>query len=182
MKIKYRSQRRWYLKARKKKQNWSSPGEDKITNNWKRRMKTLIAAVLNGHLDTPSWFTSGRSFMVREKDNPSAWSDYTNYISELTLQTDYVSNTRLFRITRGKDRLMQIDKGGCTAGKKHWLCWQLVDWENGTRRCTPSKEEISCCLVDAKTAFDSVSHQWILIRTLEFYGLHNSVIHLINMP
>ena len=109
------------------------------------------------------------------------WGD-TNYISELTLQTDYVSNTRLFRITRGKDRLMQIDKGGCTAGIKHGLCWQLVDWENGTRRCTPSKEEISCCLVDAKTAFDSVSHQWILIRTLEFYGLHNSVIHLINMP
>ena len=63
----------------KKKRNWSSPGEDKITNFWIKRVNFLhqdIATALNviitKRLEIPSWLTSGTSGMVPEKVNPSA--------------------------------------------------------------------------------------------------------------
>ena len=66
----------------KKKQNWPSPGKDKITNFWIKRMKVFhqdIATALNviiaKRLHIPCWLTSGRSVMIPKKEKPSA-SDY----------------------------------------------------------------------------------------------------------
>ena len=54
------------FKSLTKKRNWSSPGKDKITNFWIKRMKVFhqgIATALNviiaKRLDIPSWLTWG---------------------------------------------------------------------------------------------------------------------------
>ena len=57
----------------------SSPGKDKITNYWIKKMDTFhgdVAAALNTilteRLGIPAWLTVGRSVMIPKKDNPSS--------------------------------------------------------------------------------------------------------------
>ena len=63
----------------KNKRNWSSSGEDKITNYWIKKMDTFhgdIATALNTilteMLEIPACLTVGRSVIIPKKDNPSA--------------------------------------------------------------------------------------------------------------
>ena len=101
----------------KNKRNWSSPGKDKITNFWIKRMKVFhqyIATALNvitaKMLDIPSWLTSLRSVMIPKKHEPSA-CDYRP-ITCLNMLYQLITPVIdcFLQSHEEKYRLMQIDQ------------------------------------------------------------------------
>ena len=63
----------------KKKKNWSSPGNDKITNFWIKKLTALhpqiataLTEIINKELSLPSWLQEGRCIMIPKKEEPTA--------------------------------------------------------------------------------------------------------------
>ena len=168
----------------KHKRNWSSPGTDKITNYWIKKMDifhkdiaTALNIILTERLEIPSWLTTGRSVMIPKKDNATA----ADHRPITCLNTLYKLITSVIdyqlKLHVDKNDLMQIDQRGGKAKSMGTVDNLLIDkmiLEDAHFR----KKNLSCTWVDVKKAFDSVSHQWVA-KTLEMHGINADLIHLI---
>ena len=132
----------------KKKRNWSSPGDDKITNYWINRMNiflqdiaTALNIIIKKRLDIPSWLTLGRSVMIPKKDTPSA----SHYRPITCLNTLYklISSgiDRFLKSYEEKYRLMQIDQRGSVQA-----AWILTfDWVKLRGSNAIQRIYVPCC-------------------------------------
>ena len=67
------------LNTSKKKINWSSPGNDKITNFWIEKLTPLheglsaaLTEIINNEILLPVWLKEGRCVVIQKVDNPTA--------------------------------------------------------------------------------------------------------------
>ena len=63
----------------RKKRNWSSPGNDKVTNYWLKTLssthKGLAKAankIINNAIPLPDWLVEGKCVMILKKEKPQA--------------------------------------------------------------------------------------------------------------
>ena len=66
-------------KCIRKKQDWTSPGKDRITNFWLKNLCSIheglaiaISEMINKELPLPSWLVEGRTILIPKNDNPGA--------------------------------------------------------------------------------------------------------------
>ena len=63
----------------RKKSNWSSPGNDKITNYWLKTLSTTlnglakaVSKIINNDIPLTDWLVAGKCVMILKKENPQA--------------------------------------------------------------------------------------------------------------
>ena len=63
----------------RKKRNWSSPGNDKITNFWVKKLTCTYKGlaktfdtIVNYEIPLPQWLVTGKCVMIPKTDNPQA--------------------------------------------------------------------------------------------------------------
>ncbi|XP_068723454.1 uncharacterized protein [Montipora capricornis] len=106
-----------YYNSIKKKKNWSSPGKDKITNFWIKKLTALhpqiatsLTEIINKELSLPSWLQEGRCIMIPKKEEPAA-KDHRPITCLNTLYKAVTSVIdELLKEHEATHQLMQIDQ------------------------------------------------------------------------
>ncbi len=160
----------------KKKRNWSSPGPDLIVNFWWKRLtsihdmvKVFFLEIINNTSNMEKWFCRGRSSLLEKLggwayDNTRPITCTNNLYKWYTSVLQFILNNH-----KKKNSIMQIDQRGAKEKCSGTLENLLID-DMVLKDAHDNKRNLSCCWIDVKKAYDSLSHSW-LIRMLEIHRL-----------
>lgn len=106
-----------------KKRNWSSPGVDKITNYWMKKitaahegLAVAVTEIINNEQSLPQWLCEEKCIMIPKTKNPKA-KDHRP-ITLLNTMYKLITSVIDGRLKKHQEQCnyMQIDQRGCTSG------------------------------------------------------------------
>ena len=149
------------------KKNWSSPGVDKITNYWMKKiteahegLAIALTKIINNEQSLPQWLCEGKCIMIPKTENPKA-KDHRpiTLLNTMYKLVTSVIDARL-RKHQGQYNYMQIDQRGCTTGSMGCVDNLLID-KAVQEDAQFGRKNLSCTWIDVKKAFDSINHNWL---------------------
>ena len=83
----------------RKKRNWSSPGNDKVTNYWLKTLSTThkglakaVSKIINNDIPLPDWLVEGKCVMIPKKENPLSQRPPSNHATQYHVQDNNISH------------------------------------------------------------------------------------------
>ena len=148
----------------KKKRNWSSPGPDLLVNFWLKKVivthehiTILFRDIINSSCELVKWFCRGRTSLL---EKAGAWV-YSNTRPITCTNNTYKWFTSVLKLKLNEHKqkfgIMQLDQRGskekCSGTVENLLIDDMV-----LKDARDNKRNLSCCWVDVKKAYDSLSH------------------------
>ena len=154
-------------KAIKKKRNWSAPGPDLIVNFWLKRLsslhetiRVLFMNIINGMCDVERWYCSGRTRLL---EKPGLWKfDNTRPITCTNNMYKWFTSVlqNIYNDHKNNHGIMQMDQRGAKEKCSGTLENLLID-DMVLKDSRDNKRNLSCCWIDVRKAYDSLSHSWM---------------------
>ena len=150
-----------------KKRNWSSPGPDLIVNFWLKKLtvthdlfKNIFMDIINNSRTMVEWFCRGRTSLLEKS---GAWAfDNTRPITCTNNLYKWFTSVLQVKINEHKKKFgfMQMDQRGakekCSGTVENLIIDDMV-----LKDAHDNKRNLSCCWVDVRKAYDSLSHSWM---------------------
>lgn len=173
-------------RATMKTLNWRAPGIDNIHNYWYKKltnahekMANLFAELVLDPDKTPSFMTTGRTYLLPKSDPPS--QDPAKYRPITCLPTIYKILTSIIteKITNHLEANKIIADEQKGSKKESRGCKeQLIIDSVITGDAKKKKKSLFTAYIDYKKAFDSVPHSW-LVEILKIYKINPRIITLL---
>lgn len=166
----------------KRTHNWKSPGSDKITNFWYKKLTSVhskLVDIFNNILDEPDniphFLTEGITYVKPKSTNTS---DPANYRPITCLPTIYKILTATIS-EKIYNHLLQYniltnEQKGCRKGSMGCKEQLIID-EAVMQQAYQQNRNLHTCYIDYKKAFDMIPHTW-LIEIMEIYKIHPNIV------
>ncbi|CAD7079165.1 unnamed protein product [Hermetia illucens] len=165
--------------------NWKAPGVDKIHNFWLKRFKSthrILANQFNQMIADPDlvppFFTKGITFLIPKEQGASCPSKCRPITCLPTIYKVFTS-VLCANISKHLDvhKLIAEEQKGCAKGSRGCKEQLIIDTV-AVKQAVHQKRNISTAYIDYKSAFDSISHSWLL-QVLRLYKINPNVVLLL---
>ncbi|CAD7078651.1 unnamed protein product [Hermetia illucens] len=165
--------------------NWKAPGVDKIHNFWLKRFKSIHRILANQFNQmiadpdlVPPFFTKGITFLIPKEQGVSCPSKCRPITCLPTIYKVFTS-VLCANIPKHLDvhKLIAEEQKGCAKGSRGCK-EQLVIDTVAVKQAVHQKRNILTAYIDYKSAFDSISHSWLL-QVLRLYKINPNVVLLL---
>ena len=156
------------LNTIRKTDNWKSPGPDKTTNFWFKKLtnchQSLTCAlnrILEGTEEIPQWLTEGTTNLLPKSEEthlPNKYRPITCLPTIYKYLTGIISNR--IEAHLNTNNIMTEEQKGCT-NKTYGTKDQLLINKTILENAKNNQRNLAMAWIDYKKAYDSVPHSWI---------------------
>ena len=166
----------------RKKRNWSSPSNDKITIYWLKTLSTThkglaeaVSTITNNDIPLPDWLVEVKWVMIPKKENPQAKDQRP--ISLLNTKYKTITSVVDGRLKEHQviHQYMQIHQRGCTTNSMGCIDNLIIDKTTQEEAKDRKKIIFHVHGLTWKKAFDSINRKWVALTLLNGHIVFDDV-------